>query len=162
MGFNRVNPPKQVVLPTEISGNPQLKKAFDDVYFVMFQMWKRMGGGSDWVDENRTGLYEFDDLASVVNSLLPKKPDINVANVDYTTIGDQTIICTDALTVTLNDKPKDRESLKVIVSNGDVTVAGNGKLINKEADQTVIFNNLVTTATLDIVYILDADEWFIV
>ena len=40
MGYNRVNPPKQVKLPPEVEANPQLRKAFDDAYFIMFQMWK--------------------------------------------------------------------------------------------------------------------------
>tara|TARA_R110002020_G_scaffold121837_1_gene276884 strand:- start:86 stop:571 length:486 start_codon:yes stop_codon:yes gene_type:complete len=159
---NRVNPPKQVILPLEIQQNLPLKKAFDDAYYIMFQMWKRMGGGDDWVDDNRSIGYEFDDLTSLVNSLLPNKPDIKATDIDYTTIGDQTIICNDALTVTLNAEPKDREQVKVIISNGDVTVDGNGKLINKLSDATIIFKNLVTTAALDIVYILELDEWFIV
>jgi hypothetical protein len=94
--------------------------------------------------------------------LLPSKPDVKVTGIDYVTIGDQTVICNDALTVTLNAEPKDREQLKVIISNGDVTVNGNGKLINKLTDVTIIFKNLVTTATLDIIYILETDEWFII
>lgn len=109
-----------------------------------------------------TGFNEFDDLVGIVNALLPNKPDIKVTTINYTTIGDQTIICTDALTVTLNAEPKDREIVKVIISNGDVTVSGNGKLINKLTSVTITFKNLVTTATLDIVYILKTDEWFII
>ena len=54
--MNRVNPPKQVVLPLEIQQDLSLKKAFDDAYFIMFQMWKRMGGGDDWIDSNQSNL----------------------------------------------------------------------------------------------------------
>jgi len=160
--MNRVNPPKQVVLPLEIQQNLPLKKAFDDAYFIMFQMWQRMGAGDDFIDDNKSIGYEFDDLAPLINSLLPNKSDVKATSINYTTIGDQVIICTDALTVTLNAEPKDREQVKVIISSGDVTVNGNGKLINKLTDVTVTFKNLVTTATLDIVYILEADEWFII
>ena len=53
---NRVNPPKQVVLPPEVSSNPQLKKAFDDAYFILFQLWKRTGGGGDIVDSNESNI----------------------------------------------------------------------------------------------------------
>ena len=81
---------------------------------------------------------------------------------DYTTIGTQTIICNAALTVLLNAEPKDREQAKVIIANGDVTVSGNGKQLNNDTDQTVIFDNLITPATLDIIYILESDGWFIV
>ena len=54
--MNRVNPPKQVVLPLEIQQNLPLKKAFDDAYFIMFQMWQRLGAGDDWVDSNQTNI----------------------------------------------------------------------------------------------------------
>ena len=54
--MNRVNPPKQVVLPPEVQSNPQLKKAFDDAYYIMFQLWKRSGAGDDWVDDNQTNI----------------------------------------------------------------------------------------------------------
>ena len=162
MGFNRVNPPEQVTLPAKIERDLELSQAFSDVYSIMFQMWKRLGGGADWVDESRQIGYEFDDISSLVDALLPKKPDIEIVTEDYTTIGDQTIICNAALTVFLNKEPRDREKAKVIIANGNVTVNGNGKKVNKDTDQTVIFKNLITTATLDIVYILDSDEWFIV
>lgn len=159
--MNRVNPPKQVRLPPEVEANPQLKKAFGDAYFIMFQMWKRLGSGEDWIDEGRNANYEFDDL---VNNTAKEQllNDVVSTSANYTTIGDQVIICTDALTVTLNDKPDDQERAKVIIANGDVTVNGNGRLINKEADVTIIFKNLVTTATLDIIYIIELDEWFII
>lgn len=49
---NRVNPPKQLVLPTSIRQNVELKKAFDDRDFILFQMWKRLGGGEDLVDDS--------------------------------------------------------------------------------------------------------------
>ena len=162
MPFNRVNPPRQLQLPPEIANDKQLKKAFDDRDYILFQMWKRLGGSDDLINGMESVEYEFDDISSLVNSLLPGNADVKVTAVDYTSIGDQVIICTDALAIALNAEPKDREQVKVIISNGDVTVNANGKLINKETDQTVIFKNLVTTATLDIIYILETDEWFII
>tara|TARA_R110001606_G_scaffold21025_1_gene74623 strand:- start:83 stop:382 length:300 start_codon:yes stop_codon:yes gene_type:complete len=65
MGYNRVNPPKQVKLPPEVEANPQLRKAFDDAYFIMFQMWKRMGGGADWIDSNSTSMPRSVTLSSL-------------------------------------------------------------------------------------------------
>ncbi|MGB0943137.1 MAG: hypothetical protein ACPGUE_12075 [Marinomonas sp.] len=162
MGYNRVNPPKQVTLPPELAKNPQLRKAFDDVYQILFQLWQRTGAGSDWIDGIRSDLYEFDDVQLLVESFKENKPDVKVATLDYTTLGDQVVICNDALTVYLNDSPRDREKVKVITANGDVVINGNGKNINKKDKWTVIFKNLVTTGALDIVYVLETDEWFIV
>ena len=49
---NRVNPPKQLVLPPKIAQDPELKKAFDDRDFILFQLWKRTGAGEDLVDDS--------------------------------------------------------------------------------------------------------------
>ena len=161
MGFNRVNPPKQVVLPLEVSANAQLKKAFDDVYLIMFQMWKRLGGGADWVNDNRTIGYEFDDLFST-DAKEQIKDDLISTSINYTTIGDQTIICTGAVTVFLNETPNDRELAKVKITNGDVTINSGSRLIDNQTDITVIFKNLQGLATLDCVYTIETDSWWIV
>jgi len=76
-------------------------------------------------------------------------PDVIIVTADYTTDGDEIILCNSALTVTLNDSPNDRESVKVIIENGDDTISANS-------------DNLVTLATVDIVYLSDLNEWFIV
>lgn len=49
---NRVNPPTQLELPQKIAQDPELKKAFDDRDFILFQLWKRVGGGEDLVDDS--------------------------------------------------------------------------------------------------------------
>ena len=159
--MNRVNPPTQIEIPDEFKNNPRVMKFFTDVLFNMFQMWKRMGGGDDWVFDARTIGYEFDDLSPFLPAFLPKKDDIVLIDVDYTTIGNQVVICNAALTVYLNAEPKDREVAKVLVTNGDVTIDGNGRLLNKDTDQTIIFANLITPASVDCVYMLEVDEWFI-
>ncbi len=122
---------------------------------------EELNGNSNEMIDALTGFNEFDDLISesAKEQLLN---DVVSTDVDYTTVGDQVIICTAALTVTLSDEPEDQERVKVIIANGDVTVSGNGKLINKKADVTIIFKNLVTIGVLDIIYILELDEWFIV
>jgi len=50
---NRVNPPKQLVLPPKIAQDPELKKAFDDRDFILFQLWQRTGAGDDLIDSNQ-------------------------------------------------------------------------------------------------------------
>lgn len=88
--MNRVNPPKQVVLPQEVSSNPALKKAFDDSYFIMFQMWKRMGGGADWVGGNQTNnnesaaLSKLFDIRQQIGSNKPVTIDSRGFTVDTT------------------------------------------------------------------------------
>ena len=158
--MNRVNPPEQIQLPE--TNNKGLLSFLEQLKFVVFQLWKRTGAGADWVGETRTGLYEFDDIVSAILSLASKNDDVVVTSADYTTITNQTVVCTDSVIVYLNNNPNDRERAKVIVTNGDVTINGNGKKINKEDFQKVIFKNLVTLATVDCVYVVETDEWFIV
>ena len=45
----RVNPPRQLKLPQSVASNPDLKKAFDDLNFIVFQLWQRTGAGDDFI-----------------------------------------------------------------------------------------------------------------
>ncbi len=159
--MNRVNPPKQVVLPPEVQSNPQLKKAFDDAYFIMFQMWKRLGGGEDWIDDNRTTGYEFDDLSPFISVFLPNPDDVVSTTENYLTIGNQIIICNDDLTVMLNSEPKDRETAKIKIANGDVTIEGNGRMVDNETDITIDFDNIQGLAVIDVIYTIETDSWWV-
>lgn len=161
MGFNRVNPPKQVVLPESLNKDNDLKKAFDDVYYILFQLWQRTGAGADWIDETRTGLFEFDDLEKTdIKSELVD--DLVTSAVNYTTKGDQTVICTNAITVFLNETPDDRELVKVLITIGDVTVDSGSRLINNLPSVTIDFSALSTIGALDIVYTIETDSWWII
>lgn len=160
MAANRVNPPKQLVLPNKISQDMELKKAFDDRDYILFQLWKRTGGGDDFVDSSTTTGYEFDDL--ILNTAKEQLLfDVVSTSVNYTTIGDQVIKCTDALTVTLNDEPEDQETAKILITNGDVTIDGNSRNIDGDTDVTIVFANIQPPATVDCLYLVDTDEWII-
>jgi hypothetical protein len=65
MPYNRVNPPKQLQLPPEIQANVQLKRAFDDRDYIIFQMWQRLGAGEDFVDDNQTNTNEAVTLSKL-------------------------------------------------------------------------------------------------
>lgn len=77
---------------------------------------------------------------------------------NLTTSGNQTLVCTAALTVTLNDKPQDGETVRVKSTNGDVTISGNGKNIDGESTYTIVVNY----ECINCVYSVLDDEWFIV
>ncbi len=65
MAFNRVNPPKQLQLPPEVANDIQLKKSFDDRDYILFQMWKRLGGGDDLVSDNESNSNETVTLSKL-------------------------------------------------------------------------------------------------
>lgn len=54
MAFNRVNPPEQLEAP--VIENRGLLKFLVDLKFIVFQLWKRTGAGSDWISENQTNI----------------------------------------------------------------------------------------------------------
>lgn len=157
----KANPPPHQRLPDSIQANRDLADVLERIIFDMFLLWQKLGGGSDWMQEALQGLYEFDDLP-VIDVKQEIKDEFKVTDSDYTTSFSETVICTAALTVFLNPEPDDREKAKVLITDGDVTINGNGKVINKKDSQTVIYKNLSTVAAVDCIYIIELDEWFIV
>ena len=104
-----------------------------------------------------TGFSELDDLFTP-DASEQVKSDTVVTSSNYTTLGNQVVICTSSITVTLNAEPEDQEIVKVIVTNGKVNISANGKTINNELDAIIKRNN----TTWDIMYVLDIDGWRVI
>lgn len=118
---------------------------------------EELTGNSNEFISTFTDLNEFDDLFQPdANDQV--KDDVVVTAVDYTTIGNQTVVCTNTITIKLNDEPDDRELAKIHASDGRVDINGNGKKINKQ-DDVIIKRNFTT---LDILYLVEMDEWVII
>lgn len=47
-----VNPPANLRTPRQFDNDPEALKYFRDLEFIMFQMWKRTGGGEDMIAES--------------------------------------------------------------------------------------------------------------
>ncbi len=159
--INKANPPPHLRLPQSIQKNQELAKVLGEMNFNMFLLWKKLGGGADFIDENSQLQYEFDDISPFLFSFSTGTDSVVTTNIDYTTSGRQIIICTAALSVTLNSEPKDMEEAKIKISNGDVTILGNGRLVDNETDITVIFNNVQGLAVIDLIYTIDTDSWWV-
>ena len=88
--MNKVNPPTQLVLPRKIQEDKELKKAFDDRDYILFQMWKRVGGGEDYIDSSQMQIEIIDDNIDVIEddievieeviATLPTQEDIDDIN----------------------------------------------------------------------------------
>jgi hypothetical protein len=132
----QVNPPTQVRLPVDIEGNLSLKKAFQDSYFIMSQLWTRSGAGQDF-------------------STTP----IKVTDSDYTSSIRETVIVTASKTITCSLQPLDGQTLivKRKTTAGNVTVSGNGKTI----DGATTFVLTVNYQTVSILYSSELGEWLI-
>ena len=51
---NKANPPPHQRLPQSILDQPELADVFEKSNFDMFLLWKKMGGGSDFISDNQT------------------------------------------------------------------------------------------------------------
>lgn len=104
-----------------------------------------------------TGFNEFDELfeADAVEQI---KDDVVITSVNYTTIGNQSVVCTGKITVTLNAEPEDQELVKVLATTFRVDIDGNGNAINGETD-AIIRRNFTTW---DIIYLVEIDGWRII
>jgi hypothetical protein len=80
-----------------------------------------------------------------------------VTAVNITSSGNQVIICTDALTVTLAATPLDKDVVEVKVTNGKVIIDGNGNTIDGSDKVTVRRDN----TGLSMEYSSTADAWYI-
>lgn len=154
---NNVNPPTQLLLPDEFKNNPKVRKFFERLLFIAFQLFERTGAGRDFISEIQTEKVDFGDIVKPDTSDLIDD-DVVVITSDYTTIGNQTIICDDSVTVTLNAEPNDRELAKIHTRNGRVDILGNGKKINDE-DDAIIRRDFTTW---NILYIVELDGWVII
>ena len=87
-----------------------------------------------------------------------------VTDVDVTTEGNTTIICTAPLTVTLADTPLDRDTVSIKAQSGDkIIIEGNGNTIDGQATLTIRTNKQTKIKTgLTMQYSSEADEWFLI
>ena len=153
------NPPPQSRLPDKILSDDSLRGYFTALQEDLYRLWLRSGGGTDKVSEFDSRIIDLEERMTALEArvtYLEGAVIVSAANVSAT--GNIAIICTAALTVTMNATPLDKDLVKVKATNGNVTIEGNGN--NIDGDSSVIIRRNFTG--LDMVYSLTADAWFIV
>lgn len=157
----QANPPPHVRLPPEILKNRPLAEVLQKIVFDVFLLWKKTGGSTDDISDSLTNSYEFDDLEQIdVKNELKKQ--ISTQNSDYTTYTSETVICTDAITVFLNASPEDGEIAQIKITNGDVTIDGNGRFIDGNDKITFEFDAFIGQPMVDCYYSIETDSWYII
>ena len=167
------NPPPQSRLPDKLLADDELRSYFTVQQEDMYRLWLRSGGGTDQVSEI---VLDVDAISARLDAIELRLDSIEaelivlaariaylegsivVTDVNVTASGNTTIICVDALTVTMNSTPLDKDLVKVKTTNGNVTIDGNGK--NIDADSSVIIRRNFTG--LDMVYSSVLNAWSIV
>jgi len=122
------------------------------VFYRYLQNLKRSAGGaSDDSDQNVLN-------PTITETALARtiKRSVTAINSAYTTAGDQILICTSAITVTLNNIPADNEQVTIKRTNGEVIIDAGAKTIDGASTYTM----LVDYEGVDIVYSAATDEWY--
>jgi len=77
---------------------------------------------------------------------------------DYTSRGSQKLVAVEAITLTLNYRPGDGETVTIKRTNGDVVINGNGRLIDDAGIQTIY----IEYTSLTLVYAKPVDKWLVI
>lgn len=117
----RVNPPRQLKLPKSVNDNPDLKKAFDDLNFIVFQLWQRTGAGDDFIQKER--------LEKLYSSI--SKQDVNELNLDLKSI------------YTQQEEIEQKISYKTVIEEQH----NNINLTHSEDEQVTLLTNVDLTTT---------------
>jgi hypothetical protein len=155
----KVNPPPQIRRPQKITGDRELRPYFERLEWLLFQLWTRTGGGDDSVDDTVNNQVDTDGLFGLFGRIAALElRNLITTAVDYTTIGSDIVICTDAVTVTLNDEPDDQEISSIKRTAGQVILDGGGRLI--DGNSTLRIN--VKYTSLDVIYTVETDSWHVI
>ncbi len=167
-----VNPPSALRTPVKFVTDPDTRSYFAQSEFILFQLWNRTGGQTDDIHEGGLALEVLTlrvdalelrmDAVELALQLLQDRVtylegSTVVTAVDVTAEGNQVIICTDAVTVTLALAPLDKDVVEVKRTNGLVTVAGKGNTIDGSSEITLTRDFIGYSME----YSSTADAWFI-
>jgi len=161
MATVKVNPPPNLRIPKEFAAKNDQRSFFEQIITILFQLRQRTGGNVDIIGEASEVVFDFNPVAagpSDVSAALKESRNIEVTAIDYTTVTNETVICIDSVTITLNAEPDIQELVVIHAANGKVTIDGNGKTINGETDALIRDD----FTTWDVLYITELDSWIII
>ena len=145
-----VNPPPQAKIPDKFLNDKESRDFFIYLQEVLFKLWLRTGGGEDTlsgividVDGINSRLDAIEERLDLIEPRLDYLEGSTVVTaIDHTTEGNQVVICTAAVTITLALEPLDRDEVSIKAINGDrIIINGNGETIDGEATVTIRANS---------------------
>tara|TARA_Y100000310_G_scaffold342527_1_gene446161 strand:- start:9450 stop:9911 length:462 start_codon:yes stop_codon:yes gene_type:complete len=151
---NAVNPPPQLRMPQGWQNDPNIRPFVSNMLTVLRQLWTRTGGGEDGFTSLNSLFAELDDITA---QSIPKTPVVVSVDDDYELSGEDLVITQAPVTITLNPTPDDMELTKVKMMYRTL-LDGNGRTI--DGAETKLIETKYTS--LDLLYLIDSDEWVIV
>jgi len=106
---NRVNPPPTLAIPPEFVNNKPVRDYLRQVETILFQLWQRVGGDTDIVEDNQQNITSSSSRvsrnAARINSLELKEFEIETTLTDTTTEEYQILICKNTVPITVTLDP---------------------------------------------------------
>lgn len=168
--------PSPIRPPKKWLNDPEISKDVQDLYFFMYQLLQRTGGGTDFIEDNAEGVADNADNITIIFEDLENLEDSSngwpdtqysiidfqgsflesVQSRDYVTIGNEIIKLVNNTTVKLNLKPSDSERVYV-KSTGKGFRVQSSKLI--DGKDCIRFNKPFSGYWFS--YSLELDTWSI-
>lgn len=129
MGVN-VNPPPQLVIPSEFLKNGETREYLRQLNTIIFQLYRRTGGVNDAIEDSQQSITSSSSRTSrnsaKINSLELKEFEIINTTVGVTTEEFQIIICKNTLPidVTLNTQAVEHDEVHIKRRGGSINVIG--------------------------------------
>ena len=126
----QVNPPPQLKLPQAVLKDPQWAAYERQRDTILFQLWQRMGGDTDIIEDNQQNITSSSSRvsrnAARINSLELKEFEIVKATADVTAKEYQIIICKNVMpiTVTLDPQAVEDDEVHIKRRGGSIDVIG--------------------------------------
>lgn len=153
---NRVNPPRQLQLPPEVASNPQLKRAFDDRDFILFQLWKRSGAGNDDIEDLIQSILkvrlETARNTSLIGSIDLKNFDIIDVVGNVTTGPDQILICKNPSSINVALDPN-------AIKNDEVHIKRSGAVVEVIGQVDGLTNLTINVALFSLHLVFNGIDW---
>ena len=125
-----VNPPPQLRIPEKFLSDPEVRSFFEQQQKIIFQLWNRTGGSSDFIsgteDELTSANTRVARNAARIHALEKVDFDIEIITADFTTSRNQIIICqnTTSIDVTLDPNAIEEDNIHIKRTNAVVNVIG--------------------------------------
>ena len=126
--------------PEKWLNDPELGRHVEELYFVIFQLFQRTGGGNDIININNEQIIDNTTNISIAETGWPEATysldDFqgafreSVQSTNYTTTGNEIIKLDRDVIITLNPTPNDKERVYVKSATGKGFTAFSGKGID--------------------------------
>lgn len=151
-----VNPPPFLRLPPEFLKDKQTRAFIEQQNTIIFQLWNRLGGGTDEIDTIQQNITRSSSINSAtfakVSSLELKAFEVISTTADLTTSEFQIIICKNTASINIILDPK-------AIENDEVHIKRRGGEINVIGSIDGVINKLINVPNYSMHLVFDGTDW---